>query len=76
MYYSLLGTIIVYLVGIPVSYLTSCDEDLASLDERLLTPCMRNMLRRKKAQLTENKVTSTELSQLFQERTIQDHLEK
>lgn len=65
MYYSLLGTLIVYLVGIPVSYWTSSEEDLADLDERLLTPCMRKFLRRKKTRLTENKVTSTELKELW-----------
>lgn len=65
MYYSVLGTLIVYLVGIPVSYFTSSDEDLAKLDERLLTPCMRGSLRRKKEHLTANKVTPTELKQLW-----------
>lgn len=67
MYYSLLGTLIVYLVGIPVSYLTSKEEDLCDLDERLLTPMMRKGLRRKKAKLQAGRKTmnDTELKQLW-----------
>lgn len=74
MYYSLLGTIIVYLVGVPVSYLTSKGEDLYTLDERLLTPMMRSALRRKKTQLAENKINATELKELWREnQKAQDH---
>lgn len=70
MYYSLLGTLIVYVVGIPVSYLTSTEEDLCDLDERLLTPMMRKGLRRKQAKLkaTGRRTTKdTELKQLWLE---------
>lgn len=64
MYYSLLGAIIMYVVGLPVSYLTSTEEDLSYLDERLLSPMMRNNLRRRKERLTENKLDLTELKRL------------
>lgn len=69
MYYSLLGTIIVYVVGIPVSYMTSKEEDLCDLDERLLTPMLRKGLRQKKAQLIAGeRKNCTELKQLWAEK--------
>lgn len=64
MYYSLVGTIIMYCVGLPVSYWTSKEEDLYHLDERLLTPMMRKGLRRRKQKLAENKLNAVELKQL------------
>lgn len=69
MYYSLLGTVIVYLVGVPVSYLTSTEEDLCQLDDRLLTPMMRKGLKRKQIQLVENRQTATELKELWKEKS-------
>lgn len=70
MYYSLLGTLVVYLVGLPVSYFTSSEEDLCELDERLLTPVMRPSLRRRKAKVQQEKrnVAATELKQLWMEK--------
>lgn len=69
MYYSLLGTAIVYLVGLPVSYLTSKEEDICDLDEKLLTPMLRKGVRQKKAQLMEKKLQATELKDLIQDKT-------
>uniref|UniRef100_A0A1B6JU79 Sodium/solute symporter n=2 Tax=Homalodisca liturata TaxID=320908 RepID=A0A1B6JU79_9HEMI len=43
MYYVAFGTLIVLLVGVPVSYLTEA-QDLTSLDPRLFTPCVRRFL--------------------------------
>lgn len=71
MYYSLLGTVIVYVVGIPVSYMTSKEEDLCHLDERLITPMLRKGLRSKKAQFAEKKVLDMELTRLCREQTME-----
>lgn len=68
MYYSLLGTAIVYLVGLPVSYLTSKEEDICDLDEKLLTPMLRKGVRQRKAQLMEKKLQATELKDLIQDK--------
>lgn len=58
-----------YLVGLPVSYLTSKEEDLCDLDERLLTPLMRRGLRKRKAQLqVDIKLNATELKQIWAEK--------
>lgn len=68
-YYSLLGTLIMYIVGLPVSYLTSKEEDLRHLDERLITPMLRKGLRNRKSQLqVDTKLNAAELKQIWSEK--------
>lgn len=44
MYYGLMGMLIVFLVGIPVSYLTGTDEEIRELNLKLLTPFARKFV--------------------------------
>lgn len=61
MYYSLIGLIVVFLVGYPVSLITSDDS---VLDERLLTPFMRSEEYKEKERLS--KQFEAEYSQIEQ----------
>lgn len=51
MYYALLGLIIMFVVGIPVSLLTG---GTTHLDEILLTPCMRSKAYKNRQKDTRN----------------------
>lgn len=58
-----------YIVGLPVSYLTSKEEDLRHLDERLITPMLRKGLRNRKSQLqVDTKLNAAELKQIWSEK--------
>lgn len=51
MYYGLIGTVILVLVALPVSYLTSTDEELLKLDVKLISPILRKSFQKHKERL-------------------------
>lgn len=65
MYYSLIGTLVVFIVGYPVSLMTGgCDD----LNERLLAPPIRrlfsNYLKELKIKISETKLNKNDLKPL------------
>lgn len=61
MYYSLLGTLLVFFVGYPISIYTGGQK---ILDDRLLAPIVRRMYNSKISKLKESESTATALQPL------------